>query len=184
MYHEGGRQEWQDLAADVLGISCEHVVLTGGEPMLQSAIVPLSQALRDAGRFVTVETAGTVFRPVAADLMSISPKLSNSAPREAGRWQRRHERDRDRFDVIERLIESYHYQFKFVIDRPNDLDEVQAYLQRHPGIRADRVWVMPQGISTEELSHRTEWLAPLARQLGFQLSPRRHIELFGHVRGT
>jgi 7-carboxy-7-deazaguanine synthase len=181
---EGPRRDWQDVLHDVLQMEYPHVVLTGGEPLLQPEIVPLSQALRAAGRFVTVETAGTVFRPIEVDLMSISPKLSNSMPREATRWRERHERDRLRQDVVARLIEATAYQLKFVIDAPADLDEVVEYLRGLPQVTADRVWLMPQGVSAEELAVRTEWLAPAAERLGFQLSPRRHIELFGHVRGT
>ena len=181
---EGTGRDWREVLDDVLRIDCPHVVLTGGEPMLQPAIVPLSQALRDAGRFITIETAGTVFRPVAADLMSISPKLSNSAPRDAGRWRTRHERDRQRLDVIRQLIERFPYQLKFVIDEPRDLDDVVEYLRGLPPVSPDRVWLMPQGVSADELAARTKWLAPAAAQLGYRLSPRRHIELFGHIRGT
>ncbi len=181
---EGTLRDWRELLDDVLRIDCPHVVLTGGEPMLQPAIVPLSQALREAGRFVTIETAGTVFRPVAADLMSISPKLSNSAPRETGRWRLRHERDRQRLDVIGLLIERFHHQLKFVIDEPRDLDEVVEYLCMLPKVSPDRVWLMPQGVTAAELSARSDWLAPAAAQLGYRLSPRRHIEMFGHTRGT
>ena len=181
---EGTRRDWREVLDDVLRIDCSHVVLTGGEPMLQPAIVPLSQALREVGRFVTIETAGTVFRPVAADLMSISPKLSNSAPGEAGRWRIRHERDRQRLDVIAQLIEQFNHQLKFVIDERRDLDEVVEYLRLLPQVAADRVWLMPQGVTADELATRTIWLAPAAAQLGYRLSPRRHIELFGHTRGT
>lgn len=181
---EGTQRDWTELLGEILRIDCQHVVLTGGEPLLQTAIVPLSQALRDAGRYVTIETAGTVFRPAAADLMSISPKLSNSAPRESGRWQTRHERDRTRLDSIRELIASYHYQFKFVIDERRDLDEVVAYLAQLPEVDANRVWLMPQGVTAGDLAARTEWLAPAAVALGYRLSPRRHIELYGHVRGT
>lgn len=181
---EGPRRDWRDVLRDVLAFETTHVVLTGGEPLLQPEIVPLSQALRAEGRFVTIETAGTVVRPVAADLMSISPKLSNSTPREVSRWRERHERKRLRHDAIRCLIEAAPYQFKFVIDEPADLNEVTAYLRELPQVPADRVWLMPQGVSADELAVRTTWLAPEAERLGFRLSPRRHIELFGHVRGT
>lgn len=181
---EGIQRDWQALLQDVLQSDCHHVVLTGGEPMLQAAIVPLSRALCDAGRYVTIETAGTVFRPVAAQLISISPKMSNSSPREAGRWQMRHERNRRRPDVIRQFLANHNYQFKFVIDQPADLDEVLLYLEEFPEVSADRVWLMPQGVSAEALATRTSWLAAVAAEHGFKLSPRRHIELFGHVRGT
>jgi len=58
----------------------KHVVVTGGEPMIAPGIVPLTNSLRELGLHITIETAGTVFQPVACDLMSISPKLSNSTP--------------------------------------------------------------------------------------------------------
>lgn len=51
----------------------EWVCLTGGEPMLQE-IGPLVSALKKTGFRVQVETNGTVFRPVAADRVTISPK--------------------------------------------------------------------------------------------------------------
>lgn len=181
---EGSHQDWHTLLVELLKIDCQHVVLTGGEPLLQPQIVPLSQALTDAGRFITVETAGTIFRPVAANLMSISPKMSNSSPHEAGRWQERHNRIRQRSEPTRQLIENYNYQFKFVIDQPSDLDEVATYLSNFPNVTGDRVWLMPQGVSAPELTARTEWLQPAADRLGYRLSPRRHIELFGHTRGT
>ena len=58
----------------------EHVVLTGGEPMLYSELIPLCESLSNHGCHITVETAGTLYLPLHCDLMSISPKLSNSSP--------------------------------------------------------------------------------------------------------
>ncbi len=58
----------------------QHVVLTGGEPMLFAELVPLTESLKRQRRHITIETAGTLWLDVACDLMSISPKLSNSAP--------------------------------------------------------------------------------------------------------
>src|SRR5215470_12738195 len=68
------RQVDEMLAADR---KCEHAVLTGGEPMLFAELVPLAEALRERGLHITVETAGTLYLPMACDLMSISPKLAN-----------------------------------------------------------------------------------------------------------
>ena len=48
--------------------------------MLFAELIPLSTALRNAGWHITIETSGTLYLPVACDLMSISPKLSNSTP--------------------------------------------------------------------------------------------------------
>ncbi len=49
--------------------------------MLFAELIPLATALRNAGWHITIETSGTLYLPVACNLMSISPKLSNSTPR-------------------------------------------------------------------------------------------------------
>ena len=61
-----------------------HVVVTGGEPLLAPGIEELCAGLRQRPYHVTIETAATVFKPVACDLASLSPKLSNSKRLEYG----------------------------------------------------------------------------------------------------
>jgi 7-carboxy-7-deazaguanine synthase len=179
---EGERRSWQSVLEAALAYDCEHVDVTGGEPLLQPEVVPLTRALREAGRFVTIETAGTVFRPVHADLISLSPKLLNSTPAGNGPAER-HERLRDNPAVVARLLDEYPYQVKFVVDRPEDLSDIEAWLARFPTVPADRVWLMPQGVQADELRAKTEWLAVEAGRRGFKLSPRLHNELFGNLRG-
>ena len=93
---EGATQRVADLVAGAAASGVRHVVVTGGEPMIFSATEALTRGLRAAGMHITIETAGTISRSVACDLMSISPKLSNSTPlndpRDAnGAWAARHE---------------------------------------------------------------------------------------------
>src|SRR5579884_658963 len=57
-----------------------HVVVTGGEPLTAAGVEELCDGLRRRGCHITVETAAVVFKPVACDLASLSPKLSNSTP--------------------------------------------------------------------------------------------------------
>lgn len=175
-----------EIVARVEEHACHHVVLTGGEPMLHAELIPLTEALRQRGRHVTIETAGTLYLPVACDLMSISPKLSNSTPRRElhPRWWRRHEQTRHRPEVVRSLVHEYEYQLKFVIDTPPDCDEVDAYLHALDPLDASRVMLMPQGTDEAALASRAEWLRPFCRQRGFKFCPRRHIEWFGLVRGT
>ena len=125
------------VLAEIQRPNCEHVVITGGEPMLQPEIVPLCESLRQAGRFVTIETAGTVFRDAPADLMSISPKLRNSTPsvERSADWSQKHEVLRHCPDVIQELVRQYRCQFKFVIDQPVDVAEVSEYLEEFPEVR-------------------------------------------------
>jgi 7-carboxy-7-deazaguanine synthase len=182
---EGTQRPWEAVADEVLAIDCEHVVITGGEPLLQPEIVPLTQKLRAAERFITIETAGTVVREVEADLMSISPKRANSTPAAAEHpsWSARHEALRTNVSAVRRLMRMADYQLKFVIDRPEDLDDVEAYLAPLPPAARERVWLMPQGITEDALRSRWEWLEPAAAERGFHITRRLHIELFGNVRG-
>jgi 7-carboxy-7-deazaguanine synthase len=159
----------------------KHVVLTGGEPMIASGIVELSERLRERGMHITVETAGTVFTPVACDLMSISPKLSNSTPQ--GIFEAHHEMLRMQPDVIGRLIANYDYQLKFVIARPEDVVEIRALVELL-GAPAEKVILMPEGTSDQVLNERGRWVAELCKQHGYRFSQRLHVHLYGHSRGV
>ena len=106
----------------------EHVVVTGGEPMIAPQVVELTERLRERGLHITIETAGTVHAPVACDLMSISPKLKNSVPleRDGGRWAAQHERTRWQPAVLKQLVSAYEFQLKFVMADPNDIGRRDA----------------------------------------------------------
>jgi 7-carboxy-7-deazaguanine synthase len=180
---EGVREPWRALADRILACDCQHVVVTGGEPMLQPDVVPLTERLARAGRLVTIETAGTVYRPVQAALMSISPKRPNSRPTDRV-WSSRHEALRERLDVVIRMTREYRYQLKYVIDSPSDVADVDGHVAQIGGVAPDRVFLMPQGTDAEALREKTCWLEGEAARRGYSVSPRLHIELFGNRRGT
>jgi 7-carboxy-7-deazaguanine synthase len=183
---EGRDMSTDEIAAQVEEWDTRHVVVTGGEPMLFAELIPLCNRLRGIGRHVTIETAGTLYLPVEADLMSISPKFASSAPSSDmhRHWHYRHERERHRPEVIRRLVREFCYQMKFVIDTQSDLDEVHAYLAEFPEISRDRVLLMPQGVNSEQLEERAAWLRPHCESHGFVFCPRKQIEWFGAIRGT
>jgi 7-carboxy-7-deazaguanine synthase len=158
-----------------------HVVLTGGEPMIARQAVELTERLRARGLHITIETAGTVFHPVACDLMSISPKLSHSTP--PGSWAATHERLRLQPAVLLQLMRTYEYQLKFVVADPKDIEEIRSLLDQ---IDADRskVILMPEGIDPAILRERAAWIAEICKQEGFRFSPRLHVDLYGNTRGT
>ena len=162
-----------------------HAVLTGGEPMLFAELVPLTAGLRERGWHITIETAGTLYLPVACDLMSISPKLANStpSPEQDPKWESRHEQGRHVPEVVRRLLREYAFQLKFVIDQPGDCREVESYLAGLPEVAGDRVLLMPQGVDAAVLREKATWLEPYCRQHGYRYCPRRQIEWFGGRRG-
>src|SRR5262245_18442442 len=150
--------------------------------MIAAQIVELTERLRAAGLHITIETAGTVDHPVTCDLMSISPKLANSTPRDP-QWRERHERLRIQPQVLVALTARYDYQLKFVVAGPADLDEVREIVAR---LRADRerVILMPECTSSARLHERALWIAEVCKQEGFRFSPRLHVDLWCHRRGV
>jgi 7-carboxy-7-deazaguanine synthase len=158
-----------------------HVVVTGGEPMIAPEIIPLCERLRNAVMHITIETAGTVFHPVACDLMSISPKLSNSTPE--GRFAAQHERVRIQTPVLAELMARYDYQLKFVIESPTDVAEARD-LVNTLGADRGRVVLMPEGTDPDRLRERALWLVEICKQEGFRFSPRLHVDLWGNRRGV
>jgi 7-carboxy-7-deazaguanine synthase len=162
-----------------------HVVVTGGEPLLAPDVEELCAGFRRRGCHITVETAATVFKPLACDLVSLSPKLSSSTPyeREGGRFALRHERLRLQFDVIRRFLAHADYQLKFVIDRPPDVNEVLEVLEQLPEVDRARVLLMPQGVAAADLRERAVWLVEECKKHGFRYCPRLHIDLYGNRRG-
>ena len=178
---EGTDLSLQQILDEVKAHPARHVVVTGGEPMIAPDIIPLTEQLRAAGLHITVETAGTVFQPVACDLMSISPKLSNSTPE--GRWAAQHDRLRIQPDVLRELMGRYQYQLKFVIARPEDMEEVRD-LVRELEAERERVILMPEGTDVERLRERGIWLAEICKDEGFRFSPRLHVDLWGNQRGV
>jgi len=177
---EGAELSLEQIVSEATAHPARHVVVTGGEPMITPEILPLTERLRGAGLHITIETAGTVFKPVACDLMSISPKLSNSTPQ--GSWAAQHERLRINPEALESLTGRYQYQLKFVIEKSEDLDEVRALVR---ALRApfERVILMAEGTDRDVLRERGVWLAEICKSEGFRFSPRLHVDLYGHQRG-
>ena len=178
---EGDERSLDEILVQVSAHPARHVVVTGGEPMIAPEIVALTELLRARNLHITIETAGTVFAPVACDLMSISPKLANSTPE--GRLGLQHERLRFQPEILQRLMAGYDYQLKFVVTHPDDLNEIERMLQRISADRA-KVILMPEGIEPAVLRERSIWLAEVAKRQGFRFSPRLHIDLWGNRRGV
>jgi len=170
----------------VLHLGSSHAVVTGGEPMLFAELIPLCGQLRRLGRHITIETAGALYLPVECDLMSISPKLSNSTPsvERSPHWASRHERSRRAPEVVRRLVTEHTYQIKFVVDAIADCLEVEQYLAQFPEIDRSRVMLMPQGTDATTLAEKARWLEPYCAEHNLRYCPRRQVEWFGLARGT
>jgi 7-carboxy-7-deazaguanine synthase len=186
---EGKQRTVPQLVAAVESFpAARHVVLTGGEPMIAKEIRALAAGIKATGRHITIETAATVApEGIVCDLASLSPKLLNSAPDpvEHGAWRKKHEATRWQPEAVRAWVDAYPYQFKFVVARPEDVDELEgmlAALQRE--IPRHKVLLMPEGTTLEKMRTRAAWLGELCKARGYRYAHRLHIELYGNKRGT
>ena len=182
----GTEKSVEDIVRQVCSYGLNHLVLTGGEPLLIPEIVPLCERFHEHRLHITIETAATLPRTLPCDLMSISPKLSNSTPRGENyeSWRVRHDQARHAPEAVRQLIQAHQYQLKFVVDDPSDLNEIDQYLHAIPEIDIQRVMLMPQGTDQQTLEATQQWLEPYCNERGFHFCPRKQIEWFGSERGT
>lgn len=186
---EGTHWEVASLVEEVVGRGLGHLVLTGGEPMLQEAAVELTQQVSARGMHITVETAGTVDAPLHIDLASISPKLSDSTPQQPAAWRDRHEARRHRPDVVARLVRAHDHQLKFVVGPGTSEAELVSFVaeveaELGGAIRPDHILLMPRGRSVAALDQSLAMAVPLAMKHGWRITDRLHVRLFGDTRGT
>lgn len=183
---QGEAWDLAEILAEAERYPARHVVITGGEPLLDPEIEELTVRLKEKGYHMTIETAATLFKPVVCDLLSMSPKLANSTPwkRGNGRFARMHEQRRLNFAVMQQLMDCYEHQFKFVVERRRDFTEIEEVLSRLQGVDRSRVLVMAQAKSKKALREKAPWIVGLCKKHGFSYTPRLHIELYGNRRGT
>ena len=179
---EGVRVPVAELAARAAAAGLRHVVVTGGEPLLQREIGALTAALATAGHHITVETAGTLAPPFTCDLLSLSPKTANSDP--PGAVGERHRRLRLNLEPARRLLAAPpEYQLKLVVRGAADLPEIER-LVAALGAARERVLLMPEGRTAAEVAARAGEVGRLCLALGFRYAPRLHLDLFGGGRGV
>jgi 7-carboxy-7-deazaguanine synthase len=150
-----------------------YIVITGGEPMTNPDLPKLAQALKNCKKHITIETAGIAFVPkLPCDLMSISPKLSNSG-------------SGAKLDlaVLNDLIAGYDYQLKFVVDSADDLPEIKQVLSKLNNVDFSKVMLMPQAATRDELLAKSPMVADLCKQSGFTFCQRLQVLLWDNKRG-
>jgi 7-carboxy-7-deazaguanine synthase len=190
--------DWMSLDAvvdEVDQFDGEHVVLTGGEPMIHDESVTLLERLADRGYHTTVETNGTIYRDAPIDLASVSPKLASSTPtpdrNPTGEqvWEERHEERRIDIDALGELVDDYPFQLKFVVTDRTDVEEVTELVESiadaaTTSIENNDVLLMPEGTTREELDAKRNQVAGLAMEYGYRYTPRLHVDLWNDAPGT
>src|SRR5688572_2063240 len=68
-FHGGTKMARAEVLEKALGLNTPLVELTGGEPLLQAAVLPLMRELCDAGKTVLIETSGE------RDISAVDPRV-------------------------------------------------------------------------------------------------------------
>ena len=186
---EGENVTINDLLDKVCSYPARHVVISGGEPMIAKGIEEFTHLLKESGKHITIETAGTIApNGMQCDLASLSPKLPDSTPKEGDinkEWIDRHESKRLDYDILSEWVNSYNFQLKFVVSKEEEIKEIQNVISRIEGkIIPEKVLLMPEGVDPDTLRSRYDLLIDLCKENGYRLCHRLHIDLFGNTPGT
>lgn len=168
------------------------VVITGGEPAMQAdELYDLCFGIKKINEDIniTIETNGTMVSDFVyyLDLVSISPKLGSSTPF-GTEHEKMHTQNRINIDVLK----DYHrmqdegiidLQWKFVINTEKDMDEILE-LKNKIGFSDKDIYLMPEGITEEELKIRRPMVAELCKKYKVKYSDRLHILIWGNKRGV
>lgn len=167
-----------ELSEWALSYSVPLVVVTGGEPLIQQAVLlPLLCDLVQGGKQVEIETNGTIAPlPDLTELTSrfnVSPKLSAFG---AGMSVRR----RIRPEVLAKFSSTGKAIFKFVISSASDLAEISELEQ---DLRLAPIWVMAEGTTSDGVAAGLQRIADEVIARGWNMTPRLHVMLWGDDRG-
>lgn len=167
--------------------SIRHLVITGGEPLLQAQeLEQLCEKLKKERKYhITLETNGTLFDEKVAryiDLFSLSPKLSASHSSCSGK---------PLFSVttIQNFIRfasscGKDFQLKFVYSCKKDAEEIRQLLSRLQGWKPEDILLMPLGATPELIRINTREVLTHCIRNGWRYCDRLHISLFGNKIGV
>ena len=179
----GQKYSTEQLRQKIKSHPGRHIVITGGEPMTNPELPEFVRSFAEDNTHITIETSGIAFvADLPCDLMSISPKLFNSTPAETGAAARH---DQMRFDLsaLQKLIDNYEYQLKFVVDAPQDIDDIFECLEHLSGVNRNKVFLMPQAATADKLIEKSRMTAQICKKTGFALSARLQVLLWNNKRG-
>ncbi|HKM76270.1 MAG TPA: 7-carboxy-7-deazaguanine synthase QueE [Candidatus Bathyarchaeia archaeon] len=168
-----------EVEQELLKFQGKHLVLTGGEPMLQQKeLLPLLKSLKEHEFYIEVETNGTI-KPTneilaLIDQWNVSPKLENSGNEVSAREKP------ECYRFFNHLPNAC---FKYVVKDPDDFEEVRRLAEKYQ-ISNDKIILMPEAQTTEQLTERSGWLSELSREAGYRFSTRLQIALWGSKRGV
>ena len=176
----------------------KEMMLTGGSPTMHPALVnELTHFANERDIFITIETEGSHFLPTdyPINLLSISPKFSNSIPVVGAktpqgeivdeRMVKKHNSKRMNIEAIKQSI-AYHsdYHIKPVIDKELSMIPEIDEMIKELNVPAEKIWAMPAGDDRESLFESYPIVMNFVRDKGWRFTGRSHIMAFNTERSV
>ena len=166
----------EDILSTISSYPCQHLVITGGEPLLQQKELLELISILPSSWTIEFETNGTLIPeslPLDRQIQyNVSPKLAHSGNKpelalkaEALQWF-------NQYPLA---------SFKFVINTPSDLETI-AELRELYNIPASKIILMPKGISSEAIRDSSEEIINHCLEHGYRFSDRLHVHVWGNER--
>ena len=186
---------------DIIDYYDEHphikeMMLTGGSPTMHPALVnELTHLAKERDIFITIETEGSHFLPTdyPINLLSISPKFSNSIPVVGTltpngsvvdeKMIKKHNSKRCNIEAIRQSID-YHsdYHIKPVIDKELSMIPEVDEMIKELNVPAEKIWAMPAGDDRTSLFESYPVVMNFVRDRGWRFTGRSHIMAFNTER--
>lgn len=169
----------------------KRVVFTGGEPLLQrkqldqlidlipdwkiefetnGTVMPTEKMLKLAKHSLEInkkDHTATYFEPQIQ--FNCSPKLG-------------HSKNRDKLRIKPEVLQALNKvntTFKFVVMSPEDLDEIERDFVKPYGLDINKIAVMPQGVSVEEIDMNLANIIEAVKKKGYRVFTRLHVQIWG-----
>ena len=167
----------EEIKEQILDLQIKHLVITGGEPLLQQDDLADLLSFLKPDFYVEIETNCTILpNKMLTDLVdqwNVSPKTENSG---------------NPLELYENNECYYFFAnqencfFKYVVEDESDIPEIKKFVTKY-NIPENHVQLMTQASTKEEISAREKSISELAKTNNFLFSPRLHVAMWGAQRG-
>ena len=167
----------KDIRERIEQFNLRHLVITGGEPLMQQDDLAELLVFLKPDFYVEIETNGTILPNNAlstlVDQWNVSPKTKNSGnPLELCE-------DNECYAFFSKQKNCY---FKYVVENKDDLMEIHNLMKKHR-LEKNRVLLMTQAATKGELLERESNVLLMSKENGLGFSPRMHVAKWGSQRG-
>jgi len=167
----------EEIKEQLLDLEIKHLVITGGEPLLQQDDLADLLSFLKPDFYVEIETNCTILpNKMLTDLVdqwNVSPKTENS-----GNPLELYEND----ECYYFFANQENCFFKYVVEDESDIPEIKKFVTKY-NIPENHVQLMTQASTKEEIRAREKSISELAKANNFLFSPRLHVAMWGAQRG-